>query len=147
MKTALLIALLPLVLACGDVGRSNPNDPSREDAIDLPVELVGTWSREAVEQNQIYIFKEDGRAELRDYSAPDGGTVDRNGTFPQTLVYSFSGTYMLVGDLLRITFTDVQINDPGGTLPLLRDKVVNIRIANNELIMEETDGDRTYVRL
>ena len=48
---------------------------------------------------------------------------------------------------LRSTFTDVQINDPGGTLPLLRDKVVNIRIANNELIMEETDGDRTYVRL
>ena len=40
----------------------------------------------------------------------------------------------------------MQINDPGGTLPLLRDKVVNIRIANNELIMEETDGDRTYVR-
>ena len=108
---------------------------------------VCSVSREAVEQNQIYIFKEDGRAELRDYSAPDGGTVDRNGTFPQTLVYSFSGTYMLVGDLLRITFTDVQINDPGGTLPLLRDKVVNIRIANNELIMEETDGDRTYVRL
>jgi hypothetical protein len=147
MQTALLIALLPLVLACGDVGRSNPYDPSGENVIDLRAQLVGTWSREAVEQNQIYIFKEDGRAELRDYSAPDGGTVDRNGAFPQTLVYSFSGTYMLVGDLLRITFTDVQINDPGGALPLLRDKVVNIRIANNELIMEETDGDRTYVRL
>ena len=54
---------------------------------------------------------------------------------------------MLVGDLLRVTFTDVQVNDPGGTPPLLRDKVVNIRIANDELIMEEIDGDRTYVRL
>ena len=147
MKTALLIALLPLVLACGDVGRSNPYDPSGENVIDLRAQLVGTWSREAVEQNQIYIFKEDGRAELRDYSAPDGGTVDRNGTFPQTLVYSFSGTYMLVGDLLRVTFTDVQINDPGGSTPLLRDKVVNIRIANDELIMEETDGNRAYVRI
>ena len=147
MKIALLIALLPLLLACGDVGRSNPHDPRSENGIDLVTELVGTWSREAVEQNQIYIFKEDSRAELRDYSAPDGGSVDRNGAFPQTLVYSFSGTYMLVGDLLRVTFTDVQVNDPGGTPPLLRDKVVNIRIANDELIMEEIDGDRTYVRL
>ena len=147
MKTALLIAIAPLLFACGGVERLNSSDPRSENFVKLRNLLVGTWSREAVEQNQIYIFKEDGRAELRDYSTPDGGTVDRNGTFPQTLVYSFSGTYMLVGDLLRITFTDVQINDPGGTLPLLRDKVVNIRIANNELIMEETDGDRTYVRL
>ena len=103
--------------------------------------------RQAVEQDQVYIFKQDNRAELRDYSAPDGGPVDRNGAFPQTLVFSFSGTYLLVGDLLRITFTDVQTNDPGGSKPLLRDKVVNIRIANDELIMEEIDGDRAYARL
>jgi len=146
MKIALLIALLPLLPACGDVGRSNPYDPSGGNVIDLRTQLVGSWSRESVEQNQIYIFKEDSRAELRDFSAPEGGSVDRDGAFPQTLVYSFSGTYMLVGDRLSITFTDVQINDPSGTPPLLGDKVVYIRIANNELIMKDIDGDRTYVR-
>ena len=35
MKTVLLIALLPLLLACGDVGRSNPYDPSGGNVIEL----------------------------------------------------------------------------------------------------------------
>ena len=59
----------------------------------------------------------------------------------------FSGTYVLVGDLLRITFTNVQTNDPGGDTPLLLDKVVNIRIQNDQLTMEERDGERVYGRI
>ena len=141
-----LIALLPLLVACDDLKRDNPYDPQGGNITDLRSLLVGTWSRDDAEKNQIYTFKVDGRAELRDYSAPDGGAVDRNGTYPQTLVISFTGTYAMVGDLLRITFTKVQTNDLGDT-PLLRDKVVNISIANDELTMEELDGDRVYARI
>ena len=127
--------------------RSNPYDPQGGNITDLRSLLVGTWSRADAEKNQIYTFKVDGCAELRDYSAPDGGAVDRAGVYPQTLVISFTGTYTLVGDLLRLTFTGVQTNDPGGEAPLLLDKVVNIRIANDELTLEELDGDRVYARI
>ncbi len=129
-----------------DANRSNPYDPGDGGITDLSSLLVGTWSRDDAEKNQIYTFKEDGRAELRDFSAPDGGAVDRNGVYPQTLVIRFSGTYVIVGDLLRITFTNVQTNDPGGDTPLLLDKVVNIRIKNDQLTMEERDGEIVYVR-
>lgn len=147
MRSKLLILLLPCLIACGDVKRTNPYDPQGGGITDLRSLLVGTWSRADAERNQVYRFKEDGRAELSDYTAPEGGVVDRNGAYPQTLVFSFSGTYALVGDLLRITFTDVQTNDPGGGTPLLRDKVVNIRIQSDELTMEEADGDRIYDRI
>ncbi|MEE3259472.1 MAG: hypothetical protein VX293_09705 [Candidatus Latescibacterota bacterium] len=145
-----LIALLPLLVACGDLKRDNLYDPQGGNITDLRSLLVGTWSLADAEKNQIYTFKAEGQppaCTLRDYSAPNGGPVDRNGAYPQTLVISFAGTYKLVGDLLRITFTGVQTNDPGGEAPLLLDKVVNIRIANDELTLEELDGDRVYARI
>jgi hypothetical protein len=108
---------------------------------------VGTWSRADAESNQVYTFKEDGRVELRDYTSPNGGAIDRNASFPQVLVLSFTGTYILVGDILRINFTAVQTNDPAGQTPSLRDKQVNIRISGNTLTMEERDGDRLYTRI
>ena len=146
MHWRLLILLLPLLVACGNVKRANPYDPQGGGITDLRSLLVGAWSREAPEQNQIYTFKEDGRVELRDFSAPDGGEIDRNGVYPQILEFRFTGTYALVGDLLRITFTDVQANDPSIERPLLRDKVVNIRIQSDELTLEEPDGERIYAR-
>lgn len=147
MRCTYLILLLPLLLACGNVKRTNSYDPSGGGITDLRSLLVGTWSRDDAEKNQIYTFKEDGRAELRDFSTLEGGAIDRNGAYPQTLVFSFSGTYAIVGDLLRITFTGVQTNDPGGETPLLRDKVVNIRIQGDKLTLEEPDGDRVYARI
>ena len=147
MRCIYLILLLPLLLASGNVKRTNSYDPSGGGITDLRSLLVGTWSRDDAEKNQIYTFKADGRAELRDFSAPEGGAIDRNGAYPQTLVFSFSGTYAIVGDLLRITFTDVQTNDPGGETPILRDKVVNIAIKGDELTLEEPDGNRVYVRI
>ena len=136
-----------LLLACGNFERSNPFDPTVEGSItDLNALLVGTWSRADVERNQVYTFKEDGRVELRDYSAPDGGAIDRNGSYPETLVLSFSGTYVLVGDRLRISFTFVRTNDPSGQVPSLRDKVVPIAILGDVLTMKEADGNREYMR-
>jgi hypothetical protein len=127
--------------------RSNAYDPKGGGITDFNALLVGTWSRADAESNQVYTFKEDGRVELRDYTSPDGGTIDRNASYPQTLVLSFTGTYILVGDILRINFTAVQTNNPAGQTPSVRDKQVNIRISGNTLTMEERDGDRLYTRI
>ena len=94
----------------------------------------------------MYTFKKDGRVELRDYSAPGEGEIDRNGSYPETLVLSFSGTYVLAGDRLRISFTSVRTNDPLGKVPSLRDKVVLISILGDVLTMKEVDGNREYMR-
>ncbi len=149
----LLIALAFVAVlgqtACGNFERENPCDPSSllDSAVcDTSTLLIGTWTRDDAEKNQVYTFKMDQRVELRDYSAPGGGTIDRNASYPQTLVLSFTGTYVLVGDLLRINFTDVQTNELGGEVPTLRDKQVNIRIVGNTLTLKEIDGDRIYTR-
>ena len=147
MWCKIIILLSPFLVACGNFERTGQHDPLGGGITDLKLLLVGTWSRDDAEKSQIYVFKEDGRAELRDYTAPDGGAVDRNGAYPQTLVFSFTGTYQIVGDLMRITFTDVQTNEPGGEKPLFRDKVVNIEIVGDELTMKEADGDRVYARI
>ena len=141
------LALCLYLVACGNFERKNPYDPQGGGITDFNALLVGTWSRADGESNQVYTFKEDGRVELRDYTSPDGGTIDRNASFPQTLVLSFTGTYILVGDILRINFTAVQTNNPAGQTPSVRDKQVNIRISGNTLTMEERDGDRLYTRI
>ena len=142
-----LWTICSLLLACGNFERSNPFDPTVEGNItDLNTLLVGTWSRADIEKNQVYTFKKDGRIELRDYSAPGEGYIDRNGSYPETLVLSFSGTYVLAGDRLRIMFTSVRTNDPLGQVPSLRDKVVPIAILGDVLTMKEVDGNREYIR-
>ena len=72
--------------------------------------------------------------------------IDRNGSYPETLVLSFSGTYVLAGDRLRISFASVRTNDPLGQVPSLRDKVVPISILGDVLTMKEVDGNREYIR-
>ena len=143
----LSMVLLPFLMACGNFERTGYHDPLGGGVIEYRSLVVGTWSRDDAEKNQYYVFKKNGRAELRDFTAPDGGVVDRNGAFPQTLVFSFSGTYTISGDVLRITFASVQTNDPGGETPSLRDKVIRIYIQGDELTMKELDGDRVFTRI
>ncbi len=148
MAKLLVGLVLGLYLAaCGNFERDNPYDPKGGGITDFTALLVGTWSRVDAEKNQVYTFKEDGRVELRDYTSAGGGAIDRNASYPQTLVLSFTGTYILVGDLLRINFTAVQTNNPAGQAPSLRDKQVNIRIRGNALTLAELDGDRLYTRI
>ena len=149
MRSAIAAALLFLLAGCGNFERSNPFDPAGGRPVEIGDLLIGTWSREDSEKNEVYTFKRDGRVELRDYSSPGGGEVDRDAPFPQTLVVVYSGTYTLIGNLLRISFTDVQINDPEGLPPSLppSDKVVEIEVTADRLVMREWDGDRIYTRM
>ncbi|MFT5089734.1 MAG: hypothetical protein ACI8PG_004107 [Planctomycetota bacterium] len=145
LLTGLLLCFY--LVACGNFDRENPYDPKGGGITDFRALLLGTWSREDAEKNQVYTFKEDGRVELRDYASPDGGAIDRNASYPQALVLSFTGTYRLVGDLLSINFTGVQTNDPTGQTPSVGNKQVNIRINGNTLTLVELDGARLYVRI
>ena len=102
------IVLVGMLLAgCGDLKRDNPLDPNADNHIgDLQDAIIGRWSLENEQENRVYHFAPNGNVSLTDYSNPGGGEVDRNGTYPQTLVRRFSGTYTLVGTLLNISFTD-----------------------------------------
>ena len=142
------IALL-LLAGCGNFERSNPYDPAGGQVVNPAELLIGTWSREDPEKNEVYTFKRDGRVELRDYSSLDGGEVDRDASYTQTRVISFSGTYRLVGNLLRISFAEVQINDPEEMPPSLppADKMVEVVVERDALTLKERDGDRVYTRI
>jgi len=144
-----IIVLGTTLIGCGEVKRDNPFDPGSGQEIDLGQLLIGTWSRDDAEANEIYVFKGDGRVELRSYSAPGGGEVDRQASYPQTLEARFSGTYTLAGNLLRISFSNVTINDPDGVPPALplTDRVVEISVQDNTLILHERDGNRAYTRV
>lgn len=98
--------------ACGEFDRDNPVDPVVSGGVDLRELLVGTWSRADTEKNEVYFFTGDGRVELRDYTSTGEGAIDRNASFPPTRVRSFTGSYSLVGNVLRITFTLAQSSDP-----------------------------------
>jgi len=148
-KMAMAVLVVVALVGCGEFERSNRFDPASGQVVNFDDLLIGSWSREDAEKNEVYIFKSNGSVELRDYSAPDGGEVDRNASFPQTLEIRYSGTYILVGNLLKISYTRVQINDPEDQPPLLppSDKVVSIVVSSDQLILEERDGDRIYERL
>ena len=102
------IGLMGMLFAgCGDLERDNQFDPKADNRIgDLQDAIIGRWSLENEQENRVYHFAPNGNVSLTDYSNPGGGEVDRNGTYPQTLVIRFSGTYTLVGTLLNISFTD-----------------------------------------
>ena len=142
----LLLALW--LAACGEFDRDNPVDPIVSGGVDLRELLVGTWSREDTEKNELYFFTGDGRVELRDYTSTAEGAIDRNASFPPTRVRSFSGSYSLVGNVLRITFTLASSSDPDERLSLpSSDKVVEISISGTRLVLKERDGDRQYTRM
>jgi hypothetical protein len=142
------LALVLGVSACGDLSRDNPVDPVVSGGQTLRDQLLGAWSRIDEEKNEIYTFTGDGRIELRDFSNPTGGLIDRNSNFPQTRVRLFSGTYTLVGNLLTIFFTQAQSNEPNDVTQVpSAQKVVEISIRRATLTFVESDGTRFYTAL
>ena len=132
---------------CGDLERDNSLDPRVTGGGTLEALLIGSWSRDDGEKNELYVFRADGRFRLHDYISPSGGAVDRKATFPQTRERIFEGDYKLVIDQLTISFTDASSNDPSD--PIMapsRNKVVRIRISGSTLTLKETDGPRLYAR-
>ena len=64
MRWSILSGALCLAfLACGDLQRNNPLDPAVEGFVPLDLLLVGTWSLDGEEENQVYFFEENGRVE------------------------------------------------------------------------------------
>ena len=148
----LVFALLAQVFSgCGNFDRDNPYDPKFGDYVgDLETALVGTWSLETSSENQVYVFKLDGGVvDLVDYSAPDGGVVDRTKSFPDTWITRFLGTYTIGGNLLHINFTSSLTNEPGAEDPTLppSGKVLEVLITRNSLILTDSTGERTYARV
>ena len=148
MRPVISVILLSFqIITCGSVDRKNPNDPYNSNIAGLANSLVGTWSRDDTDANQVYTFKADGSVVLRDYSGAAGEQIDRNAVFPVTLVYSFSGIYQLDGNLLHMDFAAVYSNDPDAQLPTLRSKTVNLRIIDNTLtLIDQIDGEMIFRR-
>ena len=150
MSRSLVIGLVCLAfLACGDLARNNPLDPAVPGFVPLDNLLVGTWSLDSGEENQVYFFEEDGRVELRAYSSSAGGAIDRNASYPQTLVIGFIGTYTLKGNILRLSFTDSFWNNTDGQPPRppIDDKRVEVQIQGRTLSLKDIDGERIYTRI
>lgn len=147
-RVAALAAVALTILACGDLARDNPADPAVSGGLSLQDQLLGRWSRDDAEKNEIYTFSADRRVELRDYTSPSGGTVDRNATFPTTRVRVYEGTFRLGGDLLSLSFTRAQSNDAADAVQVPATvRVVEISIRRNTLTFAESDGRRFYNRL
>ena len=129
-------------MGCGDLERSNPLDPQGVGGGEgLGDALVGSWGRDDPDKNEVYVFRGDARAELHDYTALDGGDVDRNAPYPQTRERVFSTQ-------LTILFTDASSNQPGDVVtPPSLPKMVEISIKRGTLTLKEPDGNRLYSRL
>lgn len=148
MTRALGVLAALALLACGGLERDNPVDPKVSGGLTLRDQLIGSWSRDDSEKNEIYTFKSDWKVELRDFASPTGGTVDRNATFPETRVRVFEGTYTLVGNLLTVFFTRAQSNDPADAVQVpTTERLAEISIARNTLTLTESDGKRFYIRM
>ena len=138
------IFLLLLTSGCGDYTRKNP---FYLVGLSLHAQLIGSWNRVEEQGNELYIFKPDGGVELRRFFSPDGGPVDRNASYPTTLVRVFEGIYKVVNDKLTISFTHVYSNNPDDEIGIPAiDKVVEISIRRNTLTLDEPDGRRFYNR-
>ena len=149
-RILLLCGALALLATCGEPERDNPFDPRFADGeVLLRRQIVGEWERDADGENQVYAFKADGVVEWRDYSAPDGGLVDRAAPFPQTLLLTRSGTYVLEGRTLKLVFTQVQTNEPAGVAPPLDDdeRLLRVSIRGDLLTLSGDGRDRRFSRL
>ena len=141
---AILAMSLLWFAGCGNVKRENPADGGET----LRDQLIGSWSRDELSANEIYLFRVDGSVELKSYSSPSGGTVDRNQSFPTTRVRVFAGTYTLVGNLLTLFYTRAQSNDPADEVQVPSgNTTVEIAIQRSTLTMTLTDGKVFYARL
>lgn len=143
-----VVTMAVMVSACGDLKRDNPVDPIVSGGLTLREQLLGSWSRIEAGANEIYTFTADGRVELRQFSSPSGGQVDRNAPFPTTRQRLFAGTYTLVGNLLTVFFTQAQSNDPADVVQVpSASKRVEIGIRRATLTFVESDGTRFYTML
>jgi hypothetical protein len=114
----------------------------------LKDQLEGSWSRDDQEKNEVYTFREDNSIELRDYSSPSGGPVDRNASFPTTRVRIFEGTYSLVGNILTIIFTRADSSDPNETITVpATERRPEISIKRGVLTLTENEVRRFYTTL
>ena len=143
-----LVAALAAVAgtACGEFVRDNPMDPTNGGSA-LAEQLIGSWSRVEVLANELYTFRRDARVELKSYSSPGDGEVDRNAVFPDTHVRIYTGTYRLVGSQLEITFSEAISNDPSEivSVPATK-KLVTVTISRNTLTLDEPGGKVYYTR-
>jgi hypothetical protein len=151
MVWKIAIGLIGLLFAgCGSLERDNPLDPKASIFIgDLETAIIGFWSLENEEENQVYNFKSDGSVDLSDYSNPGGGEVDRNATYPQTLLIRFSGTYTLGGTLLRISFSESLTNTTEVEPPPVPSDARIVEIipqGRNVLTFKDNAGERSYTR-
>jgi len=142
---AIACAAISLALTgCGDLERINNSDPKGPTGgSTLREQLVGRWSRDDGQQNEIYFFRADRRVDLRQFFSPDGGEVDRNARFPQTLEHLFSGTYILDADVLTISFTQA-VSSSNEDIDLPPTFKVEIGIRGRTLTL---NSKRLYTRL
>ena len=137
MFRSLVIGLLSLLLLfCGDLARNNLLDLAVPGFVPLKDLLVGTWSLDNGPENKVYFFEGDG-------------CVDRNASYPQTLVIGFTGTYTLTGNVLRLSFTDSFWNNTDGQPPRppTDSKLVEVQIQGRILSLKDIDGERPYTRI
>ena len=143
------LLLVAALVGCGVPARDHALDPANPHPVDIGALLIDTWSRADTEANQIYSFRPDGHVELHAYASRGAWPVDRNAPADSILVISYSGTYTLVGRLLRFSYTSVAVNGPDDPLPALPtvDPVVEITVNDATLTLHERDGDRVYGRM
>ncbi len=144
------LALLSLLLlaGCGDLDRNNPLDPRSPRFVDLPQLLIGSWERNDQERNEVYFFKDEGSVQVLDFTCHQSGPgdpVDRATTPP---CHTLFGDYSLDGDQLRLRFTEVYTLPGEDPVSLPRaDRLAQISIRRETLIMVEEDGTRSYTRV
>lgn len=145
----LIVALLGFALAgCGVPERDNLLDPINANAGAAQL-LLGTWTREDAEANEVYTFREGGGVQYHSYRSRVVGPVQRSAGPDTTEVLSFTGTYALVGNRLRVSYTQSQtnqLNDPPPALPLT-DLVIDVLVGARELELVARDGTRVYTRM
>lgn len=135
-----------LCAGCGDLVRDNPLDPAA-GVTALRDELVGSWSHESADRNEIYVFMADPAVELWEFSSPSGGSVDRSAPWPETRVRIYTGTYQLTGNILGLSFTQAQSNDPDDAVSVPATRIsVEITISRDTLTFDKTGGKVYYTR-
>lgn len=143
----LVLLLMALLTGCGGLERDNPLDENSPRYVELSQLLIGSWGRNDQERNEVYFFKDDGAVQLLDftcYQRGPGDPVDRTTAPP---CHTLFGNYSLDGNQLRLSFTEVHTLPGQEPIPLPRtDKVAQISIRRETLIMVEEDGTRSYTR-
>ena len=145
-RAATVLLLAVWSVGCGELGRDNPFDPAGGVAA-LREQLVGRWSHESPDRNEIYIFKANAGVELWDFSSPDDDPVDRAAAWPDVRVRIFRGTFRVTGKLLEVSFVEAQSNDPTDDVSVPPTTItVEITIKKDTLTFDKAGGRVYYTR-